>query len=75
MQLYLIYSGSQEDEDTVWGVYDDYAKAVDNARVLMDRIFKIKFFPVVTNYLIRWESKTGHYHIYIDEETLNAPVS
>lgn len=74
MQLYLVYSGSQEDEDRVWGIYDDASRAVEEAMVLMDKIFKVKFHSTDTNHMIRWESKGGHYHIYIDEVTLNAPV-
>lgn len=74
MNIFLLYSGSQEGEDTVWGVYDGYADVCDNARTLMDKIFKMKFYCVDTNYIARWESESGHYHIYIDEMRLNESV-
>lgn len=74
MKLYLLYSGSQEDEDSVWGVYDSVSKAVDEAMVLMEKVFKVKFHSANSSYLLKWESHGNHYHIYIDEETLNAPV-
>jgi hypothetical protein len=70
MQLYLVYSGTQEDEDGVRGIYDSYDKAVDNVRKLVE--YGTNYRPVVTNYLCRFEN--GYSHIYIDEETLNAPV-
>lgn len=70
IKLYLVYSGTQEDEDGVRGIYDDYGKAIDNVRKLMD-ICNIKFHLGGND---RWESKNGYCHIYIDEVTLNAPV-
>lgn len=74
MNVYLVYSGSQEDEDGVRGIYDSYSDACDNARKLMDKNFKTKFRCVDTNYLLRWESENSYYHVYIDEEVLNRSV-
>lgn len=74
MQLYLLYSGSQEDEDMVWGVYDSYDGACYNAIQLMKKIFKVEFHHIDSEHVLRWESDGGHYHIYIDEETLNGSV-
>lgn len=75
MELYLVYSGSQEDEDGVRGIYDSLDNAVDNARILM-RAYRLteNFRPVGDGWLPHWESESGYYRIYIDAEILNKGV-